>query len=222
MAQQNSGWNEINRSPDGAFGLFGLSPEQREGLGIGDSADASEQITIADGYWRNLASKWNNDYDMVAAEFKLGPDGIQNPFSLQKFKDGFGAINKKLGEEFKAIAKSLKNDYDELFPGDAFPTEQDAKASEEAKAAVEAAETAEALPSGRGYQSTVGVLVFAKSDAAATPNIEEGAVEVQAEAAAINRDRFVEVTDPELIAKAKARADAFLKRNRPRSAGGTR
>jgi hypothetical protein len=142
---------------------------------------------------------------------------------LQKFKDGFGAINKKLGDEFKAIAKSLKREYDELFPGDAKPTDQAAKASEEVKAQVQELETAQTEPSGRGYQSTVGVLVFTKVDAAATPNIDEGVTEKQAtENVVTNENRFTEVTDPELIAKAKARADAFLKRNRPTSAGGTR
>ena len=87
MAQQNSGWNEKNRMPDGSFGLFGLSQEQRDGLGIGDSAVVEEQVAAADGYWLGLASKWKNDWNMVAAEFDLGIDAIKNEFTLKNWEE---------------------------------------------------------------------------------------------------------------------------------------
>ncbi|KKN72770.1 hypothetical protein LCGC14_0407370 [marine sediment metagenome] len=179
MAQQNSGWNPLNRLLDGSYGLFGLSSEQREGLGIGDSADINEQTIAADGYWRKLTYKWKGDFDMVAAEFDLGPDGIKNPLTLENWKKTKGAVNKKLGAAWEKIAQPLKSAYSELFPGEVDPVE--VAKSAEAKAAVEEAETAGVLPSGQGFQSTVGVLVFATSDVAATPSTEAGAIEVQAE-----------------------------------------
>jgi hypothetical protein len=179
MAQQNSGWNPLNRSPDGSYGLFGLSTEQREGLGIGDSADVKEQTIAADGYWRKLTYKWKGDFDMVAAEFDLGLEGIKNPLTLANWKNLKGAVNKILGKAWEKIAIPLKSEYDELFPGEVEPDAVEKSA--EAKAAVEKAETAGALPAGQGFQSTVGVLVFAVSDAASTPSTEAGATEVQAE-----------------------------------------
>ncbi len=178
MAQQNSGWNPLNRLPDGAFGLFGLSTEQREGLGIGDSADIDKQTEAADGYWRKLTSKWKGDFDMVAAEFDLGLEGIKNPLTLENWKKTKGAVNKKLGKAWEKIAQTLQSEFDELFPGEVDPDE--VKKSAEAKVAIEEAETAGALPAGQGFQSTVGVLVFTSVDTAATPSTDAGSTEEQA------------------------------------------
>ena len=179
MAQQNSGWNPLNRLPDGAFGLFGLSTEQREGLGIGDSADVDKQTEAADDYWRKLTYKWKGNLDMVAAEFDLGLEGIKNPFTLENWKKTKGAVNKTLGKAWEKIAQPLQSGFNELFPGETDPVEVEKSA--EAKAAVEKAETAGALPAGQGFQSTVGVLVFTKPDAAATPSTDVGATQVRAE-----------------------------------------
>jgi hypothetical protein len=190
MAQQNSGWNPLNRREDGSFGLFGMSKEQRDGLGVGDSADVTEQTEAADGLFRGLVSKYKGDLDMAVAEFQLGIEKIKNFNILEEFKKTFGAVNKKLGAEFEKLAQPLTDGFDVLFPGDAEPTPEDAKASEETKAAVEAAETAGAVASGNGFQTTVGVLVFATGDTLETPSTEAGATQEQAEAAAINANRF--------------------------------
>ena len=188
LAQQNSGWNELNRQPEGGYGIFGLSDEQRRGLGIGDNADPDAQIEAADGYFRNLVSKWKGDLDMAVMEFQEGIEAVKNVNLVEEFKEGFGAINKKLGAEYEKIAQSLKDEFNELFPGDSEPTDQAAQASDEAKAAIEEAETAAALPSGQGYQSTVGVLVFTKVDAAATPSTDAGATQVQATQNVVTND----------------------------------
>ena len=181
MAQQSSGWNPLNRREDGSFGLFGMSKEQRDGLGVGDSTDVTEQTEAADKHFRDLVSKYKGDLDMAVAEFQLGIEKIKNINILEEFKKGFGAVNKKLGAEFEKIAQPLTDGFDVLFPGDTAPTPENAKASEETKEAVVEAETAGAVASGNGFQTTVGVLVFTTADKLATPDTEAGATQTQSE-----------------------------------------
>jgi hypothetical protein len=186
-----------------------MSKEQRDGLGVGDSTDVVEQTEAADGYFRGLVSKYKGDLDMAVAEFKLGVEKIKNINILEEFKKGFGAINKKLGAEFEKIAQPLTDGFETLFPGDAAPTAEDAKASEETKAAVAEAEAAQPVPSGNGFQTTVGVLVFVAGDELDTPSTEAGATQEQAEAAAINRARFPKQRTAEEL-DALLREDATL------------
>jgi hypothetical protein len=184
IAQQSSGWNELNRTTDGRFGLFGLSKEQRIGLGIGDSTDAQVQADAADGYFKNLVSKWKGDLFMATAEFREGAEAIKNNNILQDFKDGFWATTEKLGKKFETVAQSLKEEYSELRPGDKESTKQ-APTDAATKEAIAAAETAQPLPSGAGYQNTVGVIVYTKQDSAATSSTTVGATHKQAEENAV-------------------------------------
>lgn len=184
LAQQQSGFNPLNRNSDGGYGIFGLRPEVRAsangGLGIGDSTDVGTQISAADQYFRGLVGKWAGDLDMAVSEFVLGANKIRNAGILEEFKKGFLAVNKQLGKEFEKIAQPLTEGFKKLFPGETNPvdTQLTSQSEDAAKAGEAAAETPE--DSAKGSQSTVGILVFDNRGELATKTNSQSLQQTQA------------------------------------------
>jgi hypothetical protein len=180
MAQQLSGWNPFNRTEDGGFGLFNLPKDLRDATGLGDITDIGAQITAADNHFRGLVGKWQGNLDNAVAEFNLGAEKMKNADLVAEFKAGIGAVNKTLGAEFEKIAQPLIDGYNKLFPGDKEAKDTSNEAATETKKVVAAAEAAGPVPSGKGSQTTVGVLVFTTQDEQATSSTEASPSQTQA------------------------------------------
>jgi len=191
LAQKLSGWNPLNRSDEGGFGMFDMPKDLRDSLGIGDSVDIEVQAMAADQYWRDLVCKYNGDpsqepvYDDAAAEFVLGFEKIKNDGLVKSFKEGAWQGIEKLGKEYEDAKQEVIDGWNRLFPGEEEPVdEQLALQSQKAKEESEASEKVGPSASGRGFRTTQGVLVFKRGVNSNTNT--EGAVEKQAKENGVN------------------------------------
>jgi hypothetical protein len=182
LGQQLSGWNPLNRTEEGGLGMFNLSKDARDSLGIGDTTDVNLQTIAADGYWRDLVEKYKGDYKKASGEFVMGVEKIKNIELVEEFEKGFYSITEKLGKEYENAKQSVVDGWDLLFPGEAEPVdEQLAEQSEESRKAAEAAEEIGPTASGRGFRTTQGVLVFKRGVDTSNRSNKAGAVPTQAE-----------------------------------------
>ncbi len=196
IGQQMSSFTETSRNNvTSGFGIFQMRSDvrgddlEKGAFGIGDSTNIDDQISAAVSYFGSLQEKFKGDTDEAVAEFCLGTEKVKNIDIRKEFDEGFGKINKELGEKYEETSQVLKDGFNELSPGETEPTDTEtAKASEAAKKATTDAEEEGPVPSNPGYQSTVGVLVYDNSKEQARL-VEESAVETQRREATVSSGR---------------------------------
>jgi hypothetical protein len=108
-----------------------------------------------------LAGKYKGNLDDAMAEFSLGAEAIKNLDIRAEWDEGWGKVNKTLGEAWEEASQSLQDGWEYLFPGQTNPVDTETVASsDEAKETQATAEEEGPLPDAPGSIGSVGILVF--------------------------------------------------------------
>ncbi len=210
--QMLSGFTETARHTrtDG-FGMFMMKSDVRGddlaagAFGIGDSTSITDQISASGDHLMGLYGKYKGNLDDAMAEFSLGAEAIKNIDIREEWNEGWGKVNKTLGEAWEEASQSLQEGWEYLFPGQTNPvdTETVASSDEAKEAQVTAAEVP--LPDAPGYMSSVGVLVFdneseriALKELRASASFKQSGTEERALLVKEARGRALGTIDPDL------------------------